>query len=74
MLTFPLFSFSWPPKVFVANPKKPPEVTKILVTNKAKLIAYLENFHNDRVRWMISCFSVGRAQAESSVRKYRGVF
>lgn len=36
-------------KVFVANPKKPREVTKILVNNKAKLIAYLENFHNDRV-------------------------
>eukprot|EP00903_Cladosiphon_okamuranus_P021849 g20086.t1 len=35
-------------KVFVANPKKPREVTKILVNNKAKLIAYLENFHNDR--------------------------
>ncbi len=38
-------------KVFVANPKKPREVTKILVNNKAKLIAYLENFHNDRVRF-----------------------
>lgn len=35
-------------KVFVANPKKPAEVTKILVNNKTKLIAYLENFHNDR--------------------------
>ncbi|CAM9213386.1 unnamed protein product [Ascophyllum nodosum] len=35
-------------KVFVANPKKPPEVTKILVNNKVKLIAYLENFHNER--------------------------
>lgn len=37
------------PQVFVANPKKPAEVTKILVNNKTKLIAYLENFHNDRV-------------------------
>lgn len=37
-------------QVFVANPKKPAEVTKILVNNKTKLIAYLENFHNDRVR------------------------
>ncbi|CAM9153154.1 unnamed protein product [Choristocarpus tenellus] len=35
-------------KVFVANPKKPPEVTKILVKNKTKLIAYLENFHNSK--------------------------
>ena len=43
----PLFFFV--DKVFVANPKKPREVTKILVNNKAKLIAYLENFHNDRV-------------------------
>ncbi|CAM9697541.1 unnamed protein product [Discosporangium mesarthrocarpum] len=44
-------------KVFVANPRKPPEVTKILVKNKAKLIAYLENFHNDRVsKLFVSCF------------------
>ena len=41
-------------KVFVANPKKPPEVTKILVNNKVKLIAYLENFHNERVRILLS--------------------
>eukprot|EP00611_Tribonema_gayanum_P003087 TRINITY_DN12413_c0_g1_i4.p1 TRINITY_DN12413_c0_g1~~TRINITY_DN12413_c0_g1_i4.p1 ORF type:complete len:329 (+),score=137.67 TRINITY_DN12413_c0_g1_i4:121-1107(+) len=35
-------------KVFVANPKKPPEITRILVANRAKLITYLENFHNDK--------------------------
>jgi len=35
-------------KVFVANPKKPPEIVRILVTNKTKLVAYLENFHTER--------------------------
>lgn len=45
-------------QVFVANPKKPPEVTKILLTNKAKLITYLENFHNERVRKMPLCAGV----------------
>lgn len=32
-------------KIFVANPSKPPMIKEILVDNKAKLIAYLENFH-----------------------------
>ena len=35
-------------KVFVANPRKPPEVVKILHMNKEKLVAYLQGFHNDR--------------------------
>lgn len=35
-------------KVFVANPKKPPDVAAILFNNKEKLIAYLENFHNEK--------------------------
>jgi calcium binding protein 39 len=35
-------------KVFVANPKKTPEVVSILYKNKEKLIAYLENFHSDK--------------------------
>ncbi|ETV78487.1 hypothetical protein H257_08011 [Aphanomyces astaci] len=35
-------------KVFVANPKKPNEVTQILLNNKDKLIAYLEKFQNDK--------------------------
>ena len=35
-------------KVFVANPRKPPEIVKILFQNKVKLIAYLENFHKER--------------------------
>merc|ERR1719197_243014 len=35
-------------KVFVANPKKPADVADILLKNKEKLIAYLENFHNDK--------------------------
>eukprot|EP00612_Vaucheria_litorea_P002089 CAMPEP_0171456462 /NCGR_PEP_ID=MMETSP0945-20130129/2935_1 /TAXON_ID=109269 /ORGANISM="Vaucheria litorea, Strain CCMP2940" /LENGTH=346 /DNA_ID=CAMNT_0011981883 /DNA_START=89 /DNA_END=1129 /DNA_ORIENTATION=+ len=35
-------------KVFVANPNKPPEIERILVNNRAKLTAYLENFHRDK--------------------------
>lgn len=35
-------------KVFVANPNKPSQITKILVQNKEKLISYLENFHKDK--------------------------
>ena len=35
-------------KVFVANPRKPPEVVAALVRNKARLVAYLDTFHSDR--------------------------
>jgi calcium binding protein 39 len=35
-------------KVFVANPKKPPEIVTILYKNQDKLIAYLESFHSDK--------------------------
>lgn len=35
-------------KVFVANPKKPPEIVKILVTNRDKLVTYLTHFHTDK--------------------------
>lgn len=35
-------------KVFVANPNKEEGVRRILVTNKEKLVAYLQDFHNDR--------------------------
>ncbi|KAJ3554003.1 hypothetical protein NM688_g3326 [Phlebia brevispora] len=35
-------------KVFVANPKKPPQIETILRRNKEKLLAYLRNFHNDK--------------------------
>lgn len=37
-------------KIFVANPSKPPEVVKILVDNKVKLIKYLEGLHKERER------------------------
>lgn len=36
-------------KVFVANPNKPQAVVDILSTNKAKLLRFLENFHDDQV-------------------------
>lgn len=35
-------------QVFVANPKKPPQIEAILRRNKDKLILFLRNFHTDR--------------------------
>ncbi|KAG9076963.1 hypothetical protein FS749_011197, partial [Ceratobasidium sp. UAMH 11750] len=35
-------------KVFVANPKKPPQIETILRRNKDKLLAFLRDFHNDK--------------------------
>ena len=35
-------------KVFVANPNKAKPILDILVKNKEKMIAFLENFHNDK--------------------------
>lgn len=35
-------------KVFVANPKKPPQIEAILKRNKEKLLAFLKGFHNDK--------------------------
>jgi calcium binding protein 39 len=34
--------------VFVANPKKPPQIESILRRNKEKLLAFLKDFHNDK--------------------------
>ncbi|KAH8103385.1 mo25 protein [Cristinia sonorae] len=35
-------------KVFVANPKKPPQIEAILRRNKEKLLVFLKGFHNDK--------------------------
>jgi len=35
-------------KVFVANPKKPPQIEVILRRNKDKLLVFLKGFHNDK--------------------------
>ncbi|CCL99916.1 uncharacterized protein FIBRA_01941 [Fibroporia radiculosa] len=35
-------------KVFVANPKKPPQIEMILRRNKDKLLTFLKSFHNDK--------------------------
>lgn len=35
-------------KVFVANPIKPAEISEILLANKAKLVAFLRGFQNDK--------------------------
>jgi calcium binding protein 39 len=35
-------------QVFVANPKKPPQIEAILRRNKEKLLVFLKSFHNDK--------------------------
>ncbi|KAF8996052.1 mo25 protein [Cyathus striatus] len=35
-------------KVFVANPKKPPQIEAILRRNQEKLLVFLKGFHNDK--------------------------
>jgi calcium binding protein 39 len=35
-------------QVFVANPKKPPQIEIILRRNKEKLLNFLKTFHNDK--------------------------
>lgn len=35
-------------KIFVANPRKPPDVAKVLFANRDKLVAYLTAFHTDK--------------------------
>lgn len=35
-------------QVFVANPKKPPQIESILRRNKEKLLNFLKTFHNDK--------------------------
>jgi hypothetical protein len=50
-------------KIFVANPEKPAEIESVLINNKVKLIAYLENFQTsnedpqfvDEKRLLIEC-------------------
>lgn len=37
-----------PTQVFVANPKKPPEIEAILLRNKAKLLTFLKTFLSDK--------------------------
>lgn len=36
-------------KIFVANPRKPKEVVKVLFDNRDKLVAYLKTFQNDKI-------------------------
>ncbi|TEB27913.1 mo25 protein [Coprinellus micaceus] len=35
-------------KVFVANPRKPPQIETILRRNREKLLVFLKSFHNDK--------------------------
>lgn len=35
-------------KIFVANPSKPPDITKVLMDNQVKLVKYLETLHSER--------------------------
>ncbi|CAE7160080.1 unnamed protein product [Rhizoctonia solani] len=53
-------------KVFVANPKKPPQIEVILRRNKDKLLAFLRDFHNDKEDEQFSDekqFLIGQIQA-----------
>jgi calcium binding protein 39 len=34
--------------VFVANPRKPPQIETILRRNREKLLVFLKSFHNDK--------------------------
>ena len=45
-------------QVFVANPKKPPQIETILRRNKDKLLLFLKNFHNDKEGMYHSLFSL----------------
>ena len=44
----PLYWLSFPRQVFVANPKKPPQIEAILRRNREKLLTFLRGFHNDK--------------------------
>lgn len=35
-------------QVFVANPRKPPQIETILRRNREKLLVFLKSFHNDK--------------------------
>lgn len=35
-------------KIFVANPRKPPDVARVLFNNRDKLVTYLRTFQNDK--------------------------
>ena len=34
-------------KIFVTNPSKPPNITKVLMDNQVKLVKYLETLHSE---------------------------
>lgn len=44
-------------QVFVANPKKPPQIEAILRRNKEKLLTFLKGFHNDKEGTYFGSFS-----------------
>lgn len=45
-------------QVFVANPKKPPQIEAILRRNKEKLLVFLKNFHNDKEGTLYRLFAI----------------
>ena len=44
--------------MFVANPKKPPQIETILRRNKDKLLKFLKDFHNDKEGKLMSFASL----------------
>ena len=47
--------------MFVANPKKPPQIEVILRRNKEKLLVFLRDFHNDKEdeQFTVSALAIG---------------
>ena len=53
-------------QVFVANPKKPPQIESILRRNKEKLLNFLKTFHNDKEGTSVSHLTL--AVTENHIR------
>jgi hypothetical protein len=69
-------------QVFVANPKKPPQIETILRRNKDKLLVFLKSFHNDKegasipsptctLAEMLCCPQTNSSATRSSSSSYR---
>lgn len=55
-------------QIFVANPKKPPQIESILRRNKDKLVSFLQNFQNDKDGMCLACWGCTVLAANSSWR------
>ena len=53
--------------MFVANPKKPPQIESILRRNKDKLLKFLKDFHNDKEGSFIAAACTGCIRSLTSL-------